>query len=86
MKDQPLTTGTLVAHFPELDRCAVMPHLKVLEEADLVIPSASVVSVGTISTWRRSRKFTSSGLGRTPRPPRCGSRSSSVTWNEDPRG
>ena len=38
LKDQPLTTGTLVAHFPELDRCTVMQHLKVLEEADLVIP------------------------------------------------
>jgi DNA-binding transcriptional ArsR family regulator len=37
LKDQPLTTGTLVAHFPELDRCTVMQHLKVLEEADLVI-------------------------------------------------
>lgn len=38
LKDQPLTTGRLVAHFPELDRCTVMQHLKVLEEADLVIP------------------------------------------------
>ena len=37
LRDQPLTTGTLVAHFPELDRCTVMQHLKVLEEADLVI-------------------------------------------------
>ena len=38
LRDQPLTTGTLVAHFPELDRCTVMQHLKVLEEADLIIP------------------------------------------------
>ena len=38
MKDQPLTTGTLCAHFPDLDRCTVMQHLKVLEDADLVIP------------------------------------------------
>ena len=38
LRDQPLTTGTLVAHFPELDRCTVMQHLKVLEEAELVIP------------------------------------------------
>ena len=38
LRDQPLTTGTIVAHFPELDRCTVMLHLKVLEEADLVIP------------------------------------------------
>ena len=37
LKDQPLTTGTLIAHFPELDRCTVMQHLKVLEQADLVI-------------------------------------------------
>ena len=38
MRYQPLTTGTLCAHFPELDRCTVMQHLKVLEEAELVIP------------------------------------------------
>ena len=38
LRDQPLTTGTLVAHFPDLDRCTVMQHLNVLEEADLVIP------------------------------------------------
>jgi DNA-binding transcriptional ArsR family regulator len=38
LRDQPLTTGTLVAHFPELDRCTVMQHLKVLEDAELVIP------------------------------------------------
>lgn len=37
LKDQPLTTGTLVAHFPELDRCTVMQHLGVLEDAGLVI-------------------------------------------------
>jgi DNA-binding transcriptional ArsR family regulator len=36
LRDQPLTTGTLCAHFPELDRCTVMQHLKVLEDADLV--------------------------------------------------
>jgi len=36
LRDQPLTTGTLCAHFPELDRCTVMQHLKVLEAADLV--------------------------------------------------
>ena len=38
LRDQPLTTGTLVAHFPELDRCTVMQHLKVLEDAELVFP------------------------------------------------
>ena len=37
LRDQPLTTGTLVAHFPELDRCTVMQHLGVLEEAGLVV-------------------------------------------------
>ena len=37
LKDEPLTTGELVARFPQLDRCTVMLHLKVLEEADLVI-------------------------------------------------
>ena len=37
LRDQPLTTGTLCSLFPELDRCTVMQHLKVLEEADLVI-------------------------------------------------
>ena len=38
LRDQPLTTGTLVEHFPELDRCTVMQHLKVLEDAELIIP------------------------------------------------
>jgi len=37
IKDQPLTTGDLCQRFPELDRCTVMQHLKVLEGADLVI-------------------------------------------------
>ena len=36
LRDQPLTTGTLVAHFPELDRCTVMQHLKVLEDCGLI--------------------------------------------------
>ena len=38
LKDRPATTGSLCAAFPELDRCTVMQHLKVLEEAGLVIP------------------------------------------------
>ncbi|MFZ2100806.1 MAG: metalloregulator ArsR/SmtB family transcription factor [Oricola sp.] len=38
LKDQPRTTGDLCARFPQLDRCTVMQHLKVLESADLVIP------------------------------------------------
>lgn len=37
LKDQPLTTGALCSHFPDLDRCTVMQHLKVLEAAELVI-------------------------------------------------
>ena len=37
LKDRPATTGELCAAFPALDRCTVMQHLKVLEEADLVI-------------------------------------------------
>lgn len=38
LRDQPLTTGTLCTHFPELDRCTVMQHIKVLEDAELIIP------------------------------------------------
>jgi DNA-binding transcriptional ArsR family regulator len=37
LKAKPLTTGKLCEKFLELDRCTVMLHLKVLEEADLVI-------------------------------------------------
>lgn len=37
LRDQPLTTNSLCDHFPELDRCTVMQHIKVLEKADLVI-------------------------------------------------
>jgi DNA-binding transcriptional ArsR family regulator len=37
LKDRPRTTGDLCAAFPELDRCTVMQHLKVLEEAELVV-------------------------------------------------
>ena len=35
--EEPLTTGALCEHFPDLSRFAVMQHLKVLEEADLVV-------------------------------------------------
>jgi len=38
MKDAPLTTGALCEKFSDMDRCTVMQHLKVLEEANLVIP------------------------------------------------
>lgn len=37
LKDTPLTTGALCAKFAALDRCTVMQHLKVLEDAELVI-------------------------------------------------
>ncbi|GAA4714496.1 helix-turn-helix transcriptional regulator [Sphingomonas lutea] len=37
LRDQPLTTGALCKHFSEIDRCTVMQHLRVLEEAELVI-------------------------------------------------
>ncbi|AHG18654.1 ArsR family transcriptional regulator [Chania multitudinisentens RB-25] len=37
LKDKPLTTGALCALFPEMDRCTTMMHLKVLEDAGLVI-------------------------------------------------
>jgi DNA-binding transcriptional ArsR family regulator len=37
LKDHPQTTGELCARLPALDRCTVMQHLKVLEQAELVI-------------------------------------------------
>ncbi|MDB5506743.1 MAG: Transcriptional regulator, ArsR family [Devosia sp.] len=37
LKDNPRTTGDLCSRFPTLDRCTVMQHLKVLEDADLII-------------------------------------------------
>ena len=37
IKDAPLTTGALCERFAEMDRCTVMQHLKVLEEAELII-------------------------------------------------
>ncbi|MBB3595549.1 DNA-binding transcriptional ArsR family regulator [Rhizobium sp. BK529] len=37
LKEEPRTTGALCDAFPEMDRCTVMQHLKVLEDADLVI-------------------------------------------------
>lgn len=37
LKDEPKTTGQLVALFPEIDRCTVMLHIRVLADAGLVI-------------------------------------------------
>lgn len=37
LKADAKTTGMLCAQFPELDRCTVMQHLGVLEEAGLIV-------------------------------------------------
>lgn len=37
LKTEPRTTGMLCDLIPEIDRCTVMQHLKVLEEAGLVV-------------------------------------------------
>jgi DNA-binding transcriptional ArsR family regulator len=37
LKDGPKTTGALCETFSDMDRCTVMQHLKVLEEAGLVV-------------------------------------------------
>src|ERR671915_1215021 len=37
LRDAPRTTGQLCDAFRELDRCTVMQHLNVLEEAGLII-------------------------------------------------
>ena len=37
IRDAPQTTGALCDAFPEIDRCTVMQHLKVLENAELVL-------------------------------------------------
>ena len=41
LKDEPLTTGELAEHFPDHSRFAVMQHLKVLEEGNLIVPRRS---------------------------------------------
>ena len=38
LREGPRTTGAIGARFPRLTRFAVMQHLRVLEEAELVIP------------------------------------------------
>ena len=37
LKEGPKTTGMLCEAYDDMDRCTVMQHLKVLEEADLVV-------------------------------------------------
>ena len=38
LREGPQTTGALARRFPKLTRFAVMQHLRVLEEAELVVP------------------------------------------------
>ncbi len=37
LREEPLTTGQLCDRFQRLDRCTVMQHLDVLEEANLIV-------------------------------------------------
>jgi DNA-binding transcriptional ArsR family regulator len=37
LKNGPRTTGMLCETFPDMDRCTVMQHLKVLEDAELIV-------------------------------------------------
>jgi DNA-binding transcriptional ArsR family regulator len=37
LKDNPQTTGALCERFADIDRCTVMQHLAVLEEAGLIV-------------------------------------------------
>jgi DNA-binding transcriptional ArsR family regulator len=37
LRDHPMTTGALCEAFPDIDRCTVMQHLSVLEDAELVV-------------------------------------------------
>ena len=39
LRDGPIATGAIADRFPRLSRFAVMQHLRVLEDADLVVPS-----------------------------------------------
>lgn len=41
LRDGPLTTGALAERFPSLTRFAVMQHLRVLSEAELVVARRS---------------------------------------------
>ncbi|NJN52744.1 MAG: winged helix-turn-helix transcriptional regulator [Gammaproteobacteria bacterium] len=37
LRDGPMTTGALCELLPQLDRCTVMQHMRVLETADLIV-------------------------------------------------
>jgi DNA-binding transcriptional ArsR family regulator len=37
LRDGPRTTGAICERFPALDRCTVMQHLRILEDAGLVV-------------------------------------------------
>ena len=54
----PKTTGDLCEAIPRLDRCTVMQHLKVLEEAELVIAKRR----GKISLELSKRRTDSTNL------------------------
>ena len=45
LKKEELTTGDICAYFRALDRCTVMQHLKVLENAGLVSVTADLQSL-----------------------------------------
>ena len=67
LKAGPQTTGALCDAFPELDRCTVMQHLKVLEDADLVVAQRRAASAGTTSTPCPSATCTTAGSRDTRR-------------------
>jgi DNA-binding transcriptional ArsR family regulator len=37
LRDHPRTTGELCAHLADLDRCTTMQHIRVLEQAGLIV-------------------------------------------------
>ena len=55
LKDEPKTTGMLCDAFPDIDRCTVMLHLKVLEESGLVTSEKT----GRVRTCRVDPKMLS---------------------------
>jgi len=60
------TTGDLDAAFPQLSRFAVMQHLKVLEEAELVIPrrDGRFIHLNAVPIRRIHRRWVSRYAGR----------------------
>jgi hypothetical protein len=66
LKDEAKTTGMLCDAFPAIDRCTFMLHLKVLEEADLVVARVTDANAGTISTRCRSGGSMTAGSASMP--------------------